>query len=140
MISRSFRPMAHAVRGVFWTSTRAAPSGEGDDMRTLAGILIATAFLAAACGGSATQTSSSGTTVTATLKDNGIELDQHSTASGTVTFKVVNAGSVMHSLILLKTDVAHDKIASDPKDASKVDPTGLLRETGQIAIGQTVGF
>jgi uncharacterized cupredoxin-like copper-binding protein len=109
-------------------------------MRALARILIATAFLAAACGGGATQTSTGGTTVTATLKDNGIEIGQPSAATGTVTFKVVNAGTVMHSLILLKTDVPHDKLAFDPKDASKVDPAGVLRETGQIATGQTKEF
>jgi uncharacterized cupredoxin-like copper-binding protein len=109
-------------------------------MRTLASILIATAFLAAACGGGTSQTTSGGATLTATLKDNTIQLDQPSAPSGTVTFKVVNAGTVMHSLILLKTDVPHDKLALDPKDASKVDPVGLLRETGQIGIGQTKEF
>jgi uncharacterized cupredoxin-like copper-binding protein len=109
-------------------------------MRTLASILIATAFLAAACGGGASQTNSGGATLTATLKDNTIQLDQPSAPSGTVTFKVVNVGTVMHSLILLKTDVPHDKLALDPKDASRVDPVGLIRETGQIGIGQTKEF
>jgi uncharacterized cupredoxin-like copper-binding protein len=108
-------------------------------MRALAAILIAAAF-AAACGGGGAAAPATSTTITATLRDNGIDLDQPSATNGTVTFKVVNAGSVMHSLILLKTDVPHDKLALDPKDASRVDPAGLLRETGQIAVGQTKEF
>jgi uncharacterized cupredoxin-like copper-binding protein len=105
-------------------------------MGPLAKIVIAAAFTAAACGGGATSAGSAAT-VTATLTDRGIQLDQPGAAPGTVTFKVVNAGTVVHSLILLKTDVSHDKIAPDAKDASRVDQTGLLRETGQIAVGQS---
>jgi uncharacterized cupredoxin-like copper-binding protein len=109
-------------------------------MRALAIFLTAAAFTAACGGGGTTSTGGATATLTATLKDTTIQLDQPSAASGTVTFKVVNAGSVVHSLILLKTDVPHDKLALDPKDASKVDPAGLLRETGQIPVGQTKEF
>lgn len=110
-------------------------------MEAFARILIATALLAAACGGATTSAvTTGGTTVTATLADQAIQLDQPSAASGTVTFKVANSGTVVHSLILLKTDVPHDRIAPDPKDASRVDQTGLLRETGQIPVGQTKEF
>ena len=103
-------------------------------------VLIALALTAAACGGESTPSATAGTTVTATLSDKGITLDQPSVTSGTVTFKVVNAGTVVHSLIVLKTEVAHDKIQPDAKDASKVDQAGLLRETGQIAVGQSKEF
>ena len=104
-------------------------------MRILGALLVGAA-LVAGCGGGAAPAAAA-TTVTATLTDNGIKLDQPSAANGTVTFKVVNAGTVVHSLILLKTDVAHDKMSTDPKDASRVDQTGLLRETGQISVGQS---
>ncbi len=104
-------------------------------MRTLLSVLLATAVVAAACGATGTGASPSPATVTVTLTDNAVQLDQAGIASGTVTFKVVNAGTVVHSLILLKTDLPHDKIPADPTDASRVDQTGLLRETGQIAVG-----
>lgn len=107
-------------------------------------IAFAAGLIAAACGSGAasngTTAGSSATTVTATLKDNSLVVDRPSAGNGTVTFKVVNAGTVMHSLILLKTDLPHDKLAFDPKDASRVDPTGLLRETGQIPVAQTKEF
>lgn len=98
--------------------------------------VLAVAVLAAACGGGGGATAAS-TGVTATLTDTAIKLDQPSAAAGTVTFKVVNAGTVVHSLVLLKTDVPHDKIPPDPKDASRADQTGAVRETGQIPVGQT---
>lgn len=111
-------------------------------MKAFTGILIAVALVAAACGGAtaATSGSSGSAVVTATLTDKAIQLDQASAAGGTVTFKVVNAGTVVHSLILLKTDLPHDKIPADPKDASRVDQAGLLRETGQIAVGGSKEF
>jgi uncharacterized cupredoxin-like copper-binding protein len=111
-------------------------------MASFARILISTVVLAAACGGG-TQSAgaaSGATAVTATLTDKAIQLDQVSGAAGTVIFKVVNAGTVVHSLILLRTDVPHDKISPDPKDASRVDQGGLLRETGQIPVGQSKEF
>lgn len=104
-------------------------------------LALAVALVGAACSSSATPaTGGATTTITATLTDNAITIDQPSATNGTVTFKVVNSGTVVHSLILLKTDVAHDKLALDPKDASRVDPTGLLRETGQIPLGQSKEF
>ncbi len=109
-------------------------------MKTLAIGVIVTGLLAAACGGGAASGTGGTGTVTATLTDNTVKLDQTSVASGTVTFKVVNSGTVVHSLILLKTDIAHDKLPADPKDAAKVEPTGLLKETGQIAVGKAKEF
>jgi len=113
-------------------------------MRALAHFLVAAAVVAAACGGSgtgsSTGSSAGGTTITATLTDQAVKLDQPTADGGTVTFKAVNSGTVVHSLVLLKTDLPHDKIPADPKDASRVDQTGALRETGQIAVGQTKEF
>lgn len=105
----------------------------------LGAALIAAALLAAACGGGGASTSA-GTTVTVTHDDKSLKLDKASAPSGVVTFKLVNTGSVIHALYLLKTDLPHDKIPADPKDASKVQLSGLLRESGQIAPGQTKEF
>jgi len=109
-------------------------------MHIFRAILALTVGVAAACGSAASSASAGSAAVTVTLTDQAVKLDQPSVASGTVTFKVVNSGTVVHSLVLLKTDVAHDKIPPDPKDASKADQTGALRETGQIPVGQTREF
>ncbi len=110
-------------------------------MSRLARVLITTTIIAAACGGGGASASATpSTTVTATLTDTAIKLDETSASAGTVTFKAVNSGTVVHSMLLLKTDVPVDKIPPDPKDASRVDTTGELRETGQIAIGQSKDF
>ncbi len=63
-----------------------------------------------------------------------------SSISGVVTFKVVNTDRNIHSIVLLKTDLAHDKIGADPKDASRPDKTGELKETGEVPGGQTKQF
>ncbi len=100
-------------------------------MKTISQLAIAaTLVVSAACSSAAP---ASAATITATLNDNSIALSQASTAPGLVTFKVVNSGSVIHSLQLLKTDLPHDKIPADPQDASKPQRLGLLRETGAIA-------
>lgn len=97
--------------------------------------------VAAACGPTASATASSaGAAVKATLTDNKIALDQASAAGGNVTVTAVNSGTVVHSLVLLKTDLAQDKIPVDTKDAARVQETGLVKGTGQIPAGQTKAF
>lgn len=100
-----------------------------------AATLIAAALLAAACG--ASPASGTATTVTVTHDDKSITLDRTSVPAGVVTLKMVNTGAVIHSLVVLKTDLPHDKIPADPKDGSKVQLTGVVRESGQITAGQT---
>lgn len=89
---------------------------------------------------SRTATGDAGTTVTVTSTSKSIELDRASAPSGLVTFKVVNTDTFVHSLVLIKTDLPHDKIPADPKDASRPDTTGIVRETGAIAAGTTKQF
>ena len=108
-------------------------------MRALTPALVMSAvLLGAACGGAPAATPSE--TVTATLTDTAIRVDQPSVPAGTVTFKAMNSGSVLHTLILLKTEAAADKIPADPKDASRVDTAGELRETAQIPVGASKEF
>ena len=107
-------------------------------MRVLTSLFLSAMVLgAAACGGSGT---APGATVVATLSDTSIQLDQPSVAAGTITFKAMNKGTVLHSLILLKTDAAADKIATDPKDPARVDTAGEVRETGQVPLGAVKEF
>ncbi len=107
-------------------------------MKFVAAIFLAASqLLAAACGVGAAEPAPK---VSVTLTDNAVAVSQPGAATGTVTFSVANSGSVVHSLILLKTDVPYDKLPADPQDASKVQQTGLLRETGQIAVRTSKEF
>jgi uncharacterized cupredoxin-like copper-binding protein len=65
---------------------------------------------------------------------------QLSAVAGKVTFEVVNKGKAVHSLVLLKIDVPHDKVPSDPKDDAKVDEKGSVLSTGQLAVAQSKSF
>lgn len=102
----------------------------------LGGLLMSGALILGACGGGSTA-AASGATVTATMTDKEITFSVPSVTSGKVTFHVVNSGTVVHSLVLIKTDTPHDKLPADPKDPGKVQETGSIAATGQIAAGQS---
>ena len=50
-------------------------------------------------------------TVNATLTDSRIVLDQATVPSGKITFQVTNAGTMVHEVVVLKTDVAADHVS-----------------------------
>ncbi len=102
---------------------------------TLGLVAIGLLLLATACAGGVTSTES-GATVTVTSTAKAIELDRANAPAGLVTFNFVNADTMVHSIVLIRTDVPHDKIPADPKDASRPDRAGAVRETGEIAAGQ----
>lgn len=106
-------------------------------MRLRAALVALAWVLPVAGGGGATETV---TTVAVTLTDKAVALDVTAVPAGPVNFKVRNGGTIVHSLVLLKTDVPHDQIPSDPNDAARVQQTGILRETGQLAVGETKQF
>jgi uncharacterized cupredoxin-like copper-binding protein len=82
----------------------------------------------------AVQASSS---VAVTLVDVGVKLDRTSVGSGPVTFAIKNSGSVIHELVLLKTDVPQDQIPVDPSKPGMVSQPGFLGQTGTLAPGAT---
>jgi len=97
--------------------------------------------VSAACGGSTSgDAPGAASSVAATLTDNAIQLDQSSAPAGTVTFTARNSGTVIHSLVLIKTDTPVDKLPADPNDAARVAKAGEVRETAQIPVGQTASF
>ncbi len=107
-------------------------------MRGLRALAIIVVGVAAACGPTASAAGAgSATTVKATLTDNKIALDKASAPAGNVTFTVANTGTVVHSFVILKTDVAQDKIPADPANAAKVQETGAVKTTGLIPAGQS---
>lgn len=104
------------------------------------GLFVAALLLGACGGGGGSAAAGGSTTVTATMSDKDITLSVPSASAGKVTFHVVNSGSVVHSLVLIKTDTPQDKLPADAKDASKVQETGSVAATGQIPAGQAKDF
>ena len=113
------------------------------------GIGALSVALAAGCAAPAAKTPSvpaapaaviPGGTITADLTDMSIKLDHGSIAAGPVTFVVKNSGAVPHELVLLKTDVAQDKVAPNTEEAGKVDETGNVGETGDLDANGTKTF
>lgn len=127
----------------------------------LVGVVIGS-FVLVACGsskksaststtanpsGGVTVTTGGGTTVNVTLGDTKgtdgpmtLTATPASVAAGDVSFSVKNAGTIVHEMVVLKTDTAFDKLpivdAGDPPapvatGADKVDESANVGETGE---------
>jgi uncharacterized cupredoxin-like copper-binding protein len=105
-------------------------------MRALLVTITASLLLLAACGG---QTSKTGP-VGVTLTDKGVVLAQTAVNAGAVTFSVKNTGTIEHELVVVKTDVAADKIQADPDEPGKMSEEGALGESGDLAAGTAKDF
>lgn len=75
------------------------------------------------------------TTVAVTLTDSAIKPAQAAVPSGTVTFAVSNRGSVIHELVLLKTDQPQNQLPADPTKPAEVQEPGYLGKTQLLAPG-----
>jgi len=107
-------------------------------MRVL--IAMATALvLLAGCAAQGAQPGTGGQ-VSVTLTDTGVTLAQTSVSSGPVTFKVKNAGSIMHELVVVRTDIAQDKIQPNTDEPSKMSEEGTQGESGDLEAGLTKDF
>jgi uncharacterized cupredoxin-like copper-binding protein len=97
----------------------------------------------AGCGqtqsGSAPSNGSAVQAVQAELGEYYIKLDRNSVPAGKVTFTVTNAGKMEHELIILKTDLAVDKLPAEKDDATRVDEdkVGNSGEVEEIGPGKT---
>lgn len=112
-------------------------------MKTLITIAAASVLALAACGSSPAAKQSAviaGGTVNATATDTKITLDKSSIKAGTVTFTLKNTGTVTHELVVVKTDVAQDKMAANPEEAGKVTEDGSLGESGDVEKGILKSF
>lgn len=86
------------------------------------------------------QASSAGeSTVQAELGEYYIKLDRNSVPAGKVTFTVVNTGKMEHELIILKTDLAVDKLPAEKDDPTRVDEDSLGNsgEVEELGPGKT---
>lgn len=68
-----------------------------------------------------------------------IKLDKDSVPAGKITFTVTNVGKMEHELIILKTDLAVDKLPTEKDDPSRVDEDkiGTSGEVEDLASGKT---
>lgn len=82
-----------------------------------------------------TTTPASGTTIVVTLVDSAVKLGRPATPAGTITFAVRNSGTVKHDLVLLKTDLAQDKIPTDASQPFLVQEPGYLGKVADLAPG-----
>lgn len=101
-------------------------------------ILAIAATLVVGCGSNAAQPR--GATINATLTDMKIALERSNVPAGPVTFVVKNSGKVVHELVVIKTDVAQDKLAANADEVGKVNENGNLGETGDMAVGESKTF
>jgi len=111
-------------------------------MRTLklfAMLAIAAALVTGCAAATKAVAPTSGGTINATLTDMKIAVDRSSISAGPVTFVVKNSGAVEHELVVIKTDIAQDKIVAGT-EAGKVDETGNLGETGDVVAGGSNTF
>ena len=108
-------------------------------MRALLVTITASLLLLAACGGQTTSNGNNGA-VGVTLTDTGVKLGQTTVKAGLVTFSVKNTGTIEHELVVVKTDVAQDKIPANPEEPGKMSEDGSLGESGNLAAGTAKDF
>ena len=106
-------------------------------------VLIAIGSLVSACSG---QAGSTGTTVTATLKEWEIKLSSAEFAAGPMTFNLTNNGDKEHEFIVRKTDLKADSLplitSGDDKDrideeSSELSEVGTPSEVAIVPPGST---
>jgi len=105
-------------------------------------MVVGLALVAASCGGDDDGGDGAATdgTVSATLADYSITLDQSSAPAGDVTFEVTNEAEQIHEFVVLQTDLAADALPTD--DAGDVNEAGdpgivLVNEIEDIEGGAT---
>lgn len=100
--------------------------------------LVASALVLGACGEPAVQADASKGQIAADLKEHTITLSASEVRAGSVTFLVRNRGGSAHDFIVLRTDLAADKLPVDPQTqkAREDGRAGGLQELGPGKTGQ----
>jgi hypothetical protein len=77
--------------------------------------------------------------VNVTLREFSVTPDQSSVPPGTVTFHVTNSGTVDHEFLVIKTDLAPDRLPTEGNGSYAEDGTGtrLVDEIDDVAPGQS---
>ena len=106
-------------------------------MKTFLAFATFSILLLAACGGAG---ATNGKTVNAKLTDSTILIDQATVPSGKITFQVKNTGTMVHEVVVLKTDLPADKVPPDPDEPGKMLEDGSKGESGDLNAGEAKSF
>lgn len=102
--------------------------------------LAALTLVAGACSSDKTPTTTddAGTTITVDLKEFSITPAATTAAAGKVTFAATNSGTMNHELVVLKTDLAPDKLpVADNKANEDADGVTSMGEIEEFGVGKT---
>src|SRR5437870_12344857 len=94
-------------------------------MKTLLACAPFSILRLAACAAAATNR----TAVNAKLTDSTILIDRATVPSGKITFQVKNSGTMVHEVVVLKTDLPADKISPAPSAPGKLLEHGSKGES-----------
>ena len=103
------------------------------DARAITAGLAALGLVLSACSSSGGPLT--GTNLMVTMGDKAISLSQTEVPAGLVTLMVMNHGTIVHSLVVIRTDTPDDQMPLDPSDESKVKEAGSIAATGQMSAG-----
>lgn len=76
-------------------------------------------------------------TVKVTLKDDQILLDKAFAKAGSVEFVVSNEGTVLHELVVLKSDVPEDQLPMNKRGDKVIEGKASIGEIEAIPVGQS---
>ncbi len=104
-------------------------------MRSLSALVLALAVLAA-CAAPVAEVDISKGQIRADMKEYAMGLTSAEVRAGSVTFIASNAGSTAHDLIVIKTDLAPDKLAIDTQ-TQKAKEDGKVGGLEQVPPGKS---
>ncbi len=78
--------------------------------------------------------------VKVTLSEMSVTLDRASVPAGPVVFDITNTGGAEHEFVILKTDIAQDKLPAKADEPGKAAEFGHVDEIDPVAAGATVAL
>lgn len=106
-------------------------------MQRAIGFAIGAALAFAAMTSGSPAAASSATHVSVTLKEMAIVLGSATVPAGQVVLDITNSGTVVHELVVLRTDVLEGTLPARATDASKAEEIGDIAEAEDIDPGKT---
>lgn len=110
----------------------------GDIVRTALTLLLSSA-LAAACAAPVPEADITKGQIRADMREYAMGLTATEVRAGQVTFIARNTGSTVHDLVVIKTDLAPDKLAIDTQ-TQKAREDGKIGSVDQIAPGRSANL
>ena len=108
-------------------------------MARILALLALAAVLTASCAAAEPQVDVGKGQIRADLREHVISLTSTEVRAGTVTFQVRNGGSIAHDFIVIKTDLAPDKLPVDA-NTQKARDEGRVGGVDELAPGTTANL